>query len=112
MNRRGTETGYNYRKANTNEALHGALEDDYNDHVDSLAINIGAIKDIATKMNTHLKKEHDSTDGMLSGFDKASNLMNFTNKKIDEILSSSSGRTSCYLVLAVVFFLFLLYMFG
>jgi len=103
---------YSYSKANTNETIHNSLEDDYNSHVDSLALNIGAIKDIATKMNSHLKKEHALHDEMTGGFDKVSNLMRLTNKKIDEVLKSSSGRISCYLVLTVVFFIFLLYLLG
>lgn len=48
-------------------------------------------------------------DKMNSGLDKSSKLMDLTTKKIDQILNSSSGRVTCYLVIAIVFFILLLW---
>ena len=102
-------------RRNTNgyeNVLQKNLEDESEVYIDVLADNIRAMKNIANNMKDHLGNEKGVFDDLGKGFDKSNKLLKFTHAKMDEIMSSKSGRVTCYLAFFIIFFFVLLYFLG
>jgi len=92
--------------------LQKSLEDESQVYIDVLSENIRAMKNIASNMKDHLSDENNKLNDLGKGFDKSNKLLKFTHAKMDEIMSSKSGRVTCYLGLFVILFFVILYFLG
>ena len=104
--------GPSSRKNGYENVLQQSLEDENQVYIDVLSDNVRAIKQIAYGLKDHLDGEKKTMDDIGSWTDKSNKLLKFTNAKMDEMMSSKSGRVTCYLALFVIVFFFLLYILG
>jgi predicted PurR-regulated permease PerM len=75
-----------------------------------IAKQVRDLKGVTTAIRDHLKREEVMINDVSSNFTKNQDLMEQATKRITDLLQSSAGRTVCYLMLAVLFLLFLLYL--
>ena len=75
-----------------------------------LAKQVRDLKGVTTAIRDHLKREEVAINDISTNFSKNQDLMEQATKRITDLLQSSAGRTICYLMLAVLFLLFLLYL--
>lgn len=79
-------------------------------HKEMLAKQVRDLKGVSTAIRDHLKREEVIMDDISVKFTKNQDLMEQATKRITDLLQSSAGRTICYLMLAVLLLLFLLYL--
>lgn len=77
---------------------------------DQLGRQVSNLHSVTTAIRDHLKKEEVLFDDISAMYQKNNNLVESTTQKVADLLQSSAGRTLCYLLVAVLFLLFMLYM--
>ena len=103
----GPKKGGNYENV-----LQQSLEEENQVYIDVLSENVRNIKHIAHTLKNHLSDEKTVFDDLDNKFDKSNKLLKFTQAKMDQIMSSSSGKITCYLVAFIIFFFVVLYLLG
>ena len=77
---------------------------------DMLAKQVKDLRGVTHAIRDHLKREEVIFDDISTKFSKNQDLMETATKRITDLLQSSAGRTICYLMLAVLFLILLLYL--
>lgn len=77
---------------------------------DLLARQVSNLHGVTMAIRDHLKKEDVIFDDISAMYAKNNNLVESTTKKVADLLHSSAGRTLCYLMLAILGLLLILYM--
>lgn len=77
-----------------------------------LARNVAAIKMMAETMNSGLKRDLSTINDVSSLYQSNQTLVEKTTKQITDILSSPASRTCCYLFVAILMLMFILFLLG
>lgn len=106
------DDGSGPKKNNYENVLQQSLEEENQVYIDVLSENVRNIKNIANTLKSHLSDEKTMFDDLDNKFDKSNKLLKFTQAKMDQIMSSSTGKITCYLVAFILFFFVVLYLLG
>ena len=85
------------------------IEDDNEDYINELQRSVGELKNITLQINSYVNDEKEVLGKMDNNFGFTNNMMANSIIKIENLLKSKVGKTSCYLALFIVSIFIILY---
>lgn len=85
------------------------LEEENEDSINALVDKVKDIKNLSIGIKNFIGNEKKTLDGLNKDYSRTSELMDFSMKKMDQIINSKTGRLSCYLVCCTLFVFILLF---
>jgi len=91
------------------EITYRTIEEDNEDYMNELQERVGELKNISLQINSYVNEEKEMLGKMGNDYGLTNNMMANSIIKIENLLKSKIGKTSCYLSFFIVSFFFIMY---